>query len=187
MYMRRGHSLCSQTHTLAIHTMLSSCPPWPLMRCPLSPCATHLPKRRPPACMWLWTVCQRPALPPPISMLRTLSLRLGPAPEQAPPPLSLAPGEGPAPPCPPLSTAPLGGAVEGGRGQRNTDRQEERTQATKRKEREREGQTRDRRETDVQSRRAKGSSVQIVKPVKPVSETLCEPSVQPTSVNYTTT
>lgn len=81
--------------------------------CPLSPCATHLLNRRPPACMWLWTVCHRPALLPPVTMLRTLSLRLGPAPvpEQAPPPLSLAPGKGPAPPCPPLSTAPLVGAV----------------------------------------------------------------------------
>lgn len=76
---------------------------------PPSPCATHLLKRRPPACMWLWTVCHRPALLPPVTMLRTLSLRLGPAPapEQAPPPLSLAPGEGPAPPCPPFSAAPL--------------------------------------------------------------------------------
>jgi len=94
---------------------------------PMSPCSTHLLNRRPPACMWLWTVCQRPALLPPVTMLRMLSLRLGPAPvpEQAPPPLSLVPGEGPAPPCPPLSTAPLAG-MEGNRRQRNTDGREER-------------------------------------------------------------
>ena len=106
--------------------------------CPLSPCATHLPNRRPPACMWLWTVCQRPALLPPVTMLRTLSLRLGPAPvlEQAPPPPSLAPGEGPAPPCPPLSMAPLGRNSGVDRIQRNTDRQ--RGEDTKRRETERE-------------------------------------------------
>lgn len=33
--------------------------------CPLSPCATHLPNRRPPACMWLWTVCHTPGLAAP--------------------------------------------------------------------------------------------------------------------------
>lgn len=89
--------------------------------------------------MWLWTVCQRPALLPPVTMLRMLSLRLGPAPlpEQAPPPLSLAPGEGPAPPCPPLSTAPLGGNVGLDHRQRNTDRQEERTKRGYKEERER--------------------------------------------------
>ncbi len=125
------------------------------MRAPLSPCATHLPNRRPPACMWLWIVCQRPALLPPVTILRTLSLRLGPAPlpEQAPPPLSLAPGEGPAPPCPPLSTAPLGGTVGWiGDKETRTDRRKGPGEDTKKRERER--QTRDRR-TDVQSRRAK--------------------------------
>lgn len=99
-----------------------------------SPCATHLLKRRPPACMWLWIVCHRPALLPPVTMLRTLSLRLGPAPapEQAPPPPSLAPGEGPAPPCPPLSAAPLIDTV------RPTGNKETRTHGQKKRERERE-------------------------------------------------
>lgn len=132
--------------------MLAS-PPLPSPPSSPSPCATHLPNRRPPACMWLWTVCQRPALLPPVTMLRTLSLRLGPAPlpEHAPPPLSLAPGEGPAPPCPPLSTAPLGGTGGVDRRQRNTDRQEERTtkRGQKEEKRERDGRT------DVQGRRAK--------------------------------
>lgn len=101
----------------------------PLTRPPVTS-DTHLPNRRPPACMWLWTVCQRPALLPPVTMLRTLSLRLGPSPvpEQAPP-LSLAPSEGPAPPCPLLSTAPLGGRVGVDRKHGNTDRQEERTKS----------------------------------------------------------
>lgn len=106
-----------------------SCTPSP----PPPPCATHLLKRRPPACMWLWTVCHRPALLPPVTMLRTLSLRLGPAPapEQAPPPLSLAPGEGPAPPCPPLSAAPLIDTV------RRTGNKETRTHRKKKREKER--------------------------------------------------
>lgn len=107
---------------------LTSVNPTPCSGCahphayPMPPCATHLLRRRPPPCKWLWTICQRPALVPPDTMLRMLSLRLGPAPvpEQAPPPLSLAPGEGPAPPCPPLSTAPLGV----GRGASKTDKQE---------------------------------------------------------------
>lgn len=111
-----------------------SCTPSP----PPPPCATHLLKRRPPACMWLWTVCHRPALLPPVTMLRTLSLRLGPAPapEQAPPPLSLAPGEGPAPPCPPLSAAPLIDTV------RRTGNKETRTHRKKKREREKERKTR---------------------------------------------
>lgn len=112
--------------------------------CPLSPCATHLLNRRPPACMWLWIVCHRPALLPPVTMLRTLSLRLGPAPvpEQAPPPLSLAPGEGPAPPCPPLSTAPLIGTVWWIR---------DKNEHTNERERDREMDRRRDRRTDVQA------------------------------------
>lgn len=131
-----------------IHTMLLLCP----HACPLSPCATHLLNRRPPACMWLWIVCQRPTLLPPVTMLRTLSLRLGPAPvpEQAPPPLSLAPGEGPAPPCPPLSTAPLGGTVGWiGDKETRTDRRRRPGEDTKKRKREM-----DRRETDAQTYRA---------------------------------
>jgi len=127
-------------------------PPVAPHACPLSPCATHLLNRRPPACMWLWMVCQRPALLPPVNMLRTLSLRLGPAPEQAPTPLSLAPGEGPAPPCPPLSPAPLGGKVGRIRDKETrTDRQKEKTRIQSR---ETDGQTGDRR-TDEQSREQK--------------------------------
>lgn len=139
---------------------------------PLSQCSTHLLNRRPPACMWLWTVCHLPALLPPVTMLRMLSLRLGPAsvPEQAPPPLSLAPGEGPAPPCPPLSTAPLeipvGWMVDK---ETRTDRKRQ----PRREEKERDGQT-DRR-TDVQTRTAEGSSVRLV---TAVSKTLCGQSFQ---------
>lgn len=94
--------------------------------------------------MWLWIVCHRPALLPPVTMLRTLSLRLGPAPapEQAPPPPSLAHGEGPAPPCPPLSAAPLIDTV------RPTGNKETRTHGQKKRERERTRWTED--ETDVQ-------------------------------------
>lgn len=135
MYMQHCHSWCVDKLILlrCVRDMLFLCSLWPPHACspnPSPPCATHLLNRRPPACMWLWTVCHRPALLPPVTMLRTLSLRLGPAPvpEQAPPPLSLAPGEGPAPPCPPLSTAPLVGTERLDRRQRNTEQTERKDQ-----------------------------------------------------------
>lgn len=99
-------------------------------------------------------------------MLRTLSLRLGPAPvpEQAPPPLSLAPGEGPAPPCPPLSTAPLGGTV---RWIRDKETRTDRGRTKRGYKEEREKRT-DERRTDVQSRRAKS----IISEVSQTKDTL---------------
>lgn len=121
---------CTLTPPLDIHSMPLLCSLLHLIRA-LMPItvtrlhATHLLDCRPPVCMWLWTVCHQPALLPPATMLRTLSLslRLGPAPEPPPPDQ---------PPCPPLSAAPLRVGVCGSQTERHrwTERERQRDRET---------------------------------------------------------